>query len=103
MVSIPENYPQQLKTNIDLEKAGLQFISFLELQETVCDNTAKNRQSPGADVEGCWIQREMERKQQREKWVQVMMKARRRRRRWWRKQLIWWRTLSSVILAEGQR
>lgn len=42
----------QLKTDIDLEKAGLQFISYQELQETVCDNTAKNHQSPGADVEG---------------------------------------------------
>lgn len=37
---------------MDLEKAGLQFISYQELQETVCDNTAKNHQSPGADVEG---------------------------------------------------
>ncbi|XP_056908780.1 uncharacterized protein si:dkey-24l11.2 isoform X1 [Takifugu flavidus] len=43
---------RKLKTDIDLEKAGLQFISYQELQETVCDNTAKNRQSPGADGEG---------------------------------------------------
>lgn len=30
----------------------MQFISYQELQETVCDNTAKNRHSSGADVEG---------------------------------------------------
>lgn len=42
----------QLKTDIDLEKAGLQFISYQELQETVFDNAAKNRPSSGDDVEG---------------------------------------------------
>lgn len=42
----------QLKTDIDLEKAGLQFISYQELQETVFDNAAKNHPSSGADVEG---------------------------------------------------
>lgn len=40
----------QLKKDIDLEKAGLQFISYQELQATVCEKSASDHPSdPAAD------------------------------------------------------
>lgn len=42
----------QLKKDIDLEKAGLQFISYQELQATVCEKSQDDNSSgtaPGAD------------------------------------------------------
>lgn len=43
---------RKLKKDIDLEKAGLQFISYQELQETVCDTAGKGQPPSGADEDG---------------------------------------------------
>ncbi len=41
----------QLKKDIDLEKAGLQFISYQELQATVCEKSGSNQSSDPAGVD----------------------------------------------------
>lgn len=41
----------QLKKDVDLEKAGLQFISYQELQATVCEKSGNDHSSdPAADT-----------------------------------------------------
>nr|XP_057930762.1 uncharacterized protein si:dkey-24l11.2 [Doryrhamphus excisus] len=42
---------RQLKKDIDLEKAGLQFIPYQDLQAAVCEKTEDNDSSDAADVE----------------------------------------------------
>ncbi|KAM8890811.1 uncharacterized protein AB9W97_011649 isoform 1-T5 [Spinachia spinachia] len=42
---------RQLKKDVDLEKAGLQFITYQELQATVCEKSVKDRSYDAADAE----------------------------------------------------
>lgn len=65
---------RQLKKDIDLEKAGLQFISYKELQATVCEKSANDSSDPATDtaagdvdVEGKDAKTEGERKVEGEK------------------------------------
>ncbi|XP_037306762.2 uncharacterized protein si:dkey-24l11.2 [Pungitius pungitius] len=43
---------RQLKKDVDLEKAGLQFITYQELQATVCEKSATDRSNDPADADG---------------------------------------------------
>ncbi|XP_076588210.1 uncharacterized protein LOC143321641 [Chaetodon auriga] len=69
---------RQLKKDTDLEKAGLQFISYQELQAAVCEKSGKDHSSDPASAdadedvtgEGEWEKTEGERRMEGEKLVQ---------------------------------